>query len=111
MRLIDVDKLIHALANEYITGKKTLGQVIDEQPSPDAGKWVPVNKRLPENDPTAEELTGVLVSLDTGAVAYGFYDNQYETWYSTVGDAKETHITYGVLAWMPLPEAYKEDCP
>ena len=31
MRLIDADKLIHALANEFIDGKKTLGQVIDEQ--------------------------------------------------------------------------------
>ena len=31
MRLIDADKLIHALANDYIGGKKTLGQVIDEQ--------------------------------------------------------------------------------
>nr|DAT33283.1 MAG TPA: hypothetical protein [Caudoviricetes sp.] len=31
MRLIDADKLIHALANDYIGGKKTLGQVVDEQ--------------------------------------------------------------------------------
>lgn len=33
MRLIDADKLIHALANDFIGGKKTLGQVIDEQPT------------------------------------------------------------------------------
>lgn len=33
MRLIDADKLIHALANDYIGGKKTLEQVIDEQPT------------------------------------------------------------------------------
>lgn len=32
-RLIDTDKLIHALANDFISGKKTLGQVIDEQPT------------------------------------------------------------------------------
>lgn len=31
MRLIDADELIHALANDFIGGKKTLGQVIDEQ--------------------------------------------------------------------------------
>ena len=30
-RLIDDDKLIHALCKDYTTGKKTLGQVIDEQ--------------------------------------------------------------------------------
>mgnify|MGYP004579526713 CR=1 FL=1 len=33
MRLIDADKLIHALSNDFIGGKKTLGQVIDEQPT------------------------------------------------------------------------------
>ena len=33
MRLIDANKLIHALANDYIGGKKTPGQVIDEQPT------------------------------------------------------------------------------
>jgi hypothetical protein len=32
-RLIDADKLIHTLRRDYITGKKTLGQVIDEQPT------------------------------------------------------------------------------
>lgn len=32
-RLIDADKLIHALCRDYTTGKKTLGQVIDEQPT------------------------------------------------------------------------------
>ena len=33
MRLIDTDKLIHALCRDYTTGKKTLGQIIDEQPT------------------------------------------------------------------------------
>jgi hypothetical protein len=33
MRLIDADKLIHALCRDYATGKKTLGQVIDDQPT------------------------------------------------------------------------------
>lgn len=32
-RLINADKLIHALMNDFIGGKKTLGQVIDEQPT------------------------------------------------------------------------------
>lgn len=31
MRLIDADELIHALCRDYITGKKTLGQIVDEQ--------------------------------------------------------------------------------
>ena len=32
-RLIDADKLIHALPNDFCDGKKTLGQVINEQPT------------------------------------------------------------------------------
>ena len=41
MRLIDADKLIHALCRDYTTGKKTLGQVIDEQSTAfDVGKVV-----------------------------------------------------------------------
>lgn len=47
MRLIDADKLIHALANDFIGGKKTLGQVIDEQPTAlDADKAVEQLKAL-----------------------------------------------------------------
>lgn len=32
-RMISVDRLVHALSSEYMTGKKTLLQVIDEQPT------------------------------------------------------------------------------
>ena len=31
MKLINTDRLIHALCTDYINGKKTLGQVIDDQ--------------------------------------------------------------------------------
>lgn len=47
MRLIDADKLIHALCRDYTTGKKTLGQVIDEQPTAfDVDKVVEQLKQL-----------------------------------------------------------------
>ena len=32
-RMISVDRLVHALSSEYMTGKKTLLQVLDEQPT------------------------------------------------------------------------------
>ena len=32
-RMISVDGLVHALSSEYMTGKKGLTQVIDEQPT------------------------------------------------------------------------------
>ena len=54
MRLIDVDKLIHTLANDFIGGKKTLGQVIDEQPTAfDVNKVVEQLEKLIE-DKTSE---------------------------------------------------------
>lgn len=31
MKLINTDRLIHTLCTDYIKGKKTLGQVIDDQ--------------------------------------------------------------------------------
>lgn len=61
MRLINADKLIHALCRDYITGKKTLGQVIDEQPTVfDADKILKelvkqkknANKKMNESDDT-----------------------------------------------------------
>lgn len=32
-RMISVDRLVHGLSADYMTGKKTLLQVIDEQPT------------------------------------------------------------------------------
>lgn len=63
MRLIDADKLIHALVNDFIGGKKTLGQVIDEQPTAfDADKVVEqledylFEKYCIEGDTTIDEI-------------------------------------------------------
>lgn len=54
-------------------------------------KWIPVNKRVPENN------TPILISDDTGYVlAVHYYD-----WATVL----ENHR---VVAWMPLPEPYKE---
>lgn len=36
-RMISVDGLVHALSSEYMTGKKGLTQVIDEQPTAQEG--------------------------------------------------------------------------
>ena len=63
------------------------------QPERKAGRWIPCSVRLPK------EEGEYLVSFDDGFIATtGYYDNDFELW----ADAGEP------LAWMPLPEPYKE---
>lgn len=62
-----------------------------KQPEP---KWTPVSERLPE------ELTTVLITDKDGDVFLATFIeviNGYAEW-----------TTDGIIAWMPLPEPYKE---
>lgn len=101
MRLIDADGLICSLGDFY-KGKKTVGQIIDEQPT--VNQWVPVSVKLPEDEEDK------LVYLKNG-IDYEFHVFYYrldcKEWdSSTYGFIPENMI---VIAWMPLPEPYRED--
>ncbi|QUH22184.1 DUF551 domain-containing protein [Alkaliphilus sp. B6464] len=56
------------------------------------GFWIPVKERLPEQD------TNVIACFDDGFITGVEYTNDWELW----ADSGE------VVAWMPLPEPYKE---
>ena len=77
-------------------------------------KWIPVKERLPEKDGE------YLVTLSNGTIDIDFYKhsytytadgetytNEYDEWLET--DEYEYVDGIYVLAWSPLPEAYKED--
>lgn len=61
-------------------------------------EWIPVSKRLPESGDI------VLVTLNDSHVAEASYFNQHWVYYA--GEAFESNYP---VAWMPLPEPYREE--
>lgn len=87
-------KYIHGGDEEYDNLRKTaLHMAIEslEQPEP---QWIPVSEGLPE------ELTTVLITDKDGDVFLA-------TFIEVINGCAEW-TTDGVIAWMPLPEPYKE---
>ena len=77
-----------------------------EQPT---GKWIPVSERLPE------DMQSVLIWFEY--YRYGSYNCMFQTYgFGYVCDGKWSSFINGetgwrdarIIAWMPLPEAYKE---
>lgn len=64
-------------------------------------KWIPVTKELPYDNET------VLITTKSSLVQIGyFYKNK---WYSIVGILGTNLIAIDVIAWMRLPDAYREE--
>lgn len=78
MKLIDADKLISALVTNFVTCEKTLGQVIDEQPTAlDVDKAVEQLKAL--------KMRYFLTIANTG-------DEKLDVVYENVGNALDRVI-------------------
>lgn len=82
--------------DKYAVGKRAFDIWCEETDVPKVrggkfGFWIPVEKELPEHG------TDVLASFNDGGVEMVFYGRDWP-----VGCDK-------VIAWMPLPEAYKHD--
>lgn len=60
-------------------------------------KWIPCNERLPENN------TDVIVCFYSGEVTEMRY------WENGIFQGIYEHTTKAIVAWMPLPEPYKEE--
>ena len=66
-------------------------------------RWIPVSERLPENE--TRVLTTIKIPNRIARVRSGWYDSGF--FHNDNGDVwKATDME--VLAWMPLPEPYKE---
>ena len=71
---------------------------------PSAQQWIPCSERLPED----EEEVIVSVRDDSGdnTLNYSSFG-----WYACAGDfwVVDNEVNERVVAWMPLPEPYKEE--
>lgn len=79
--------------------KRTLDVYRPLHQKPNKGEWIPVTERLPENN----EI--VLFQGKYGGMYVGKYMGScgFRIWSDAEGYKKQ-----GCVAWMPLPEPYKE---
>jgi hypothetical protein len=64
--------------------------------------WIPTNGALP-----TDNLQHVLICDASGEVCEGSYDSEKQCWW---GSSLNWMIPDdGIVAWMPMPEPYKED--
>lgn len=82
------------------------------EPIKNKGEWIAVSDRLPDAADTyivTIEYKGDFIGVDAAEFVFtgdGYIDGKWNTW----NDWKEgPDIFYHVSAWMPLPEAYKEE--
>ena len=118
MKLIDADRLIEALEEEYQRLKPLLesGMVNDsiaegflhvEQiinwKMPQVNQWIPCKERLPKENEVViiSTIDGVIVAILT----HDCIDKQYWELYNDISYSWELE---DVIAWQPLPKPYEE---
>ena len=68
------------------------------------GGWIPCSDRLPEEN--KDGWTHLILSIKTGEVIFGFWHNEEMGFCKHFRDG--VCRVCGVIAWMPLPEPFKE---
>ena len=118
MRLIDADELKKDIdgydySEEGYSDRmdfKFIYEVIDNQPPVEAKpvEWIPCSERLPE----LTEGTEYFKQSECCLVALKWWDcdiTESVGWYNESGLWSDDGKNCKVIAWMPLPEAYKEE--
>ena len=96
MRLIDADALMQNIPSEEIIAK------MDVAYAPTIPQWIPCSERLPSKSDMY--LCSVNKSY-RAVIVMNFYRDRVDHWeFMNFLPAKNSYV----IAWMPLPEAYKE---
>ena len=110
MRLIDGDKLIEEANKDGAYGYVSVKEIADAPTIEQYGTWIPCSERLPE------DLKRVLVWFEY--YRYGESNRLYQSYGIGFTQDKEwSRLINGtsgwrdlrILAWMPLPEPYREE--
>lgn len=108
--LISRQAAIDALAEElyhneddYRTAVSVIGGLPSAQPERKKGKWIPVTERMPEPD-------DIVVVCTNGGQMYVWsaMPNRGDD-YCWEDDYGYCHNKWEVMAWMPMPEPWKEE--
>ena len=98
MRLIDADALMQNIPSEEIIAKMAVAYA----PTIEMPQWIPCSERLPS------ESDMYLCSVNNSyraVIVMNFYRDRVDHWeFMNFLPAKNSYV----IAWMPLPEAYKE---
>lgn len=108
----------HVYKSGYRDRQVEIIDIINRQPK--VGEWIPVSERLPEENDTifakfkgTDKWSDIMFEKrsDDVNVTLEFDDGSRmtKTLYTIDGEWKrETIVKHKVIAWMPLPEPYKE---
>ena len=99
----DIDNSVAGLTNIQMM---KIADIIETQPK--VGEWIPCSDRLPE----LTEGTECFKQSPCCLVALKWWDGEISEsvgWYNESGLWSDDGKNCKVIAWMPLPEAYKEE--
>jgi hypothetical protein len=82
--------------NKLSEAMEKLARLEDAEDTNVLSKWIPCSERLPEDN------TDVIVCFYSGTVTEMRY------WGNGIFQGIYEHTTKAIVAWMPLPEPYKE---
>lgn len=77
---------------------------------PKINQWIPCSERLPECE-LGYETEAVLFQLESGSIEVGYYGTGgkfRDRYFRPYRDHMDGFDAKNVIAWMPLPEPYKE---
>ena len=87
---LEIIKMLGESVDAYILGKKK---------EPKKGKWIPVSEGLPEDDTRVLITTTSALGTEHIVIEVSYLNGVFLRGFSS----------YTPSAWMPLPEAYKEE--